>query len=202
MFARNFDVIVLVDDIGEFIKWNQEQIVFCELPSQCEGWKIASMSAPAPGAYRFHCLKREQRKLLRVTHPLKCWMFFRRKSIIANLKFSLRTLRHLDFPDQVFRLRFKFSDAAACDGLEKSTLGALQGFERLGRFLIFLRNMDFSGWRRYFTGYGDSFRAMFKITVLFRLQEVLNELEKHGFDVVSVDPGFFLPLVVYRKIRQ
>jgi hypothetical protein len=49
--------------------------------------------------------------------------------------------------------------------------------------------------KRFFSDRVQSYRT-------FDLNEVHSELQRHGFSIEKIDPGFFLPLIIYRTLRS
>ena len=81
--AKSFDSERFGGSIGEFIKWNQEQVVFRELPS-VEGWKIADVGA-GTGRLTIPLIEKGA-KITAWMHPFKCSKYSSRKLIVLTWK--------------------------------------------------------------------------------------------------------------------
>jgi ubiquinone/menaquinone biosynthesis C-methylase UbiE len=60
-------------------------------------------------------------------------------------------------------------------------------------FLVFAPSPLWYRLRKLFTDIVQPYRTI-------RVHEVKSELQKNGYEIVKEDPGFFLPLFLYRKI--
>ena len=196
--ARSFDAERFGGTIGEFIKWNQEEVVFRELPS-VEGWKIADVGAGTgrltiplieKGAHVTACDASSQ--MLEV---------LRQKTSSPNLEIQVVDAQELPFPDRHFQCSLSFRMLLHVIDWKK----ALSELCRISQDWVIIDFPPKHGFLLLAPAW-HSLRKLFSRKVqsyqTFQLDEVFTELKLHGYEVVSIDPGFFLPLAVYRTFRS
>jgi ubiquinone/menaquinone biosynthesis C-methylase UbiE len=196
--ARSFDSDRFGGSIGEFIKWNQEQIVFRELPS-VEGWKIADVGA-GTGRLTIPLIEKGA-KVTACDASAQMLEVLQQKTDSPNLEIKVVDAQELPFPDRHFDCTLSFRMLLHVVDWKK----ALSELCRVSNDWVIIDFPPKHGFlllapvwhsvRKLFSSNVQSYRT-------FETDEIFSELKLHGFDVVSIDPGFFLPLVVYRTFRS
>jgi ubiquinone/menaquinone biosynthesis C-methylase UbiE len=196
--ARTFDSDRFGGSIGEFIKWNQEQVVFRELTS-VEGWKIADVGA---GTGRLTIpLIGKGAKVTACDASAQMLEVLQTKTQNPNLEVRVVDAQELPFADRYFDCSLSFRmllhvvdwKKAFSELCRVSNDWVIIDFPPKHGFLIFAP--VWHALRKLFSSKVQSYRT-------FEADEVFSELKSHGFEVVSIDPGFFLPLAVYRTFRS
>lgn len=194
--AKDFDADRFGDSIGELIKRNQEQMVFFFLPG-VKGWKVIDIGA-GTGRFVIPFLKLgaevtacdASRQMLEV---------LREKTIDPNLHVFVTDAHNLHFTDQTFDCVLSFRMLLHVLDWKK----ALSELCRMSRDWVII---DFPPWHGFllFTPLWHRIRQIFSENVqtyrVLSIKDVIEELQKNGFEVVTMDHGFFLPFVVHRTI--
>lgn len=196
--AQAFDADRFGGPIGELIKKTQERVVFSQLPS-VNGWKVMDLGAGtgrftipflASGAEVAACDASQQ--MLEV---------LQNKTKDPKLRIFVADAHELQFGDQTFDCSFSFRMLLHVIDWKK----ALSELCRVSRDWVVFDFPPRHGFL-FFAPWWHRVHRIFSKNVqqyrTFRLQEIMDELLKNGFDVVSSDYGFFLPLTVHRTIKS
>jgi ubiquinone/menaquinone biosynthesis C-methylase UbiE len=196
--AQTFDQRRFGGSIGEYIKWVQEQAVFSQL-TDVKGWKIADIGA-GTGRLTIPLLE----KGARVTacdaseHMLEV---LKQKVQHPGLETRLVDAHKLPFEDRNFQCSLSFRMLMHVVDWEKSLAEICRISDdwviidlpaKRGLLLIV------PAWhsiRRLFSPNYQSYRTLVP-------EQVFSKLNEYGFEIVTVDPGYFLPIAVYRVIHS
>jgi ubiquinone/menaquinone biosynthesis C-methylase UbiE len=196
--ARTFDSDRFGGSIGEFIKWNQEQVVFHELHS-VEGWKIADVGA-GTGRLTIPLIEKGA-KVTACDASAQMLEVLQQKTQNPHLEIRVVDAQELPFADRYF-------DCSLCFRMLLHVVDWKKAFSELCRISNDWVIIDFPPKHGFllFAPVWHALRKLFSSKVqsyrTFEADEVFSELKSHGFEVVSIDPGFFLPLAVYRTFRS
>lgn len=196
--ARTFDSDRFGGSIGEFIKWNQEQVVFHELHS-VEGWKIADVGA-GTGRLTIPLIEKGA-NVTACDASAQMLEVLQQKTQNPHLEIRVVDAQELPFADRYF-------DCSLCFRMLLHVVDWKKAFSELCRISNDWVIIDFPPKHGFllFAPVWHALRKLFSSKVqsyrTFEADEVFSELKSHGFEVVSIDPGFFLPLAVYRTFRS
>jgi ubiquinone/menaquinone biosynthesis C-methylase UbiE len=194
--ARSFDRDRFGGAIGELVKHTQEQLVFSHLPS-VKGWKVADIGA-GTGRFTLPFLESgaEVTACDASEHMLQV---LKEKTQNSNLQSFVIDAHQLQFPDRNFDCVLSFRLLMHVIDWKK----ALSEICRISRDRIVFDVPPRRGFlilaplwhrlRKLFDKNVQTYRT-------FPMREVVQILQKNGYEVVAVDSGFFLPLVVHRLI--
>lgn len=196
--AETFDKKRFGGAIGELVKRTQEQLVFSQLPN-VKGWKVADIGA---GTGRltipFLELGAEVTACDASEHMLRV---LQEKTKNPNLKTVVIDAHQLQFPDHNFNCVLSFRLLMHVVDWKK----ALSEICRISGDWIVMDLPPRRGFLRLVPIW-HRIRKLFSSTVqsyrVFPLEDVKQELQRNGFEIVSMDSGFFLPLVVHRLIHN
>jgi ubiquinone/menaquinone biosynthesis C-methylase UbiE len=196
--ARTFDRERFGGAIGELVKQTQEQLIFSYF-QDVKGWKVADIGAGTgritipfleKGAEVAACDASEH--MLRVLEE---------KTRNANLKTFTIDAHHLEFPDRSFDCVLSFRLLMHVVDWKK----ALSEICRISKDWVVIDLPPRRGFL-LFVPIWHRIRMLFSKNVqsyrTFSLSEVKEELQRNGYEIKTMDPGFFLPLVVHRVIRS
>ena len=197
--ARKFDADRFGGTIGQVIKAKQENAVFSVLPP-VKDWKLIDVGA---GTGRFTIPFLELGAEVTACDASEAMLqVLRDKTKSDRLKLVIADAHHLKFPDRSFHCAVSFRMLLHVVDWKKALselcrvsqdwvvfdLPPHHGFVRMAPLLHQVK-------RLLFAGRVQSYRT-------FRMKEVQGELQKSGFEIVSADCGFFLPLVIHRLLHS
>lgn len=196
LVAESFDRERFGGAIGELVKKTQEQVVFSHLPD-VKGWKVADIGA---GTGRFTLpfleLGAEVTACDASEHMLRV---LKEKTNSPNLHSFVIDAHQLQFPDRSFDCAMSFRLLMHVVDWKK----ALSEICRISRDWVVLDLPPRRGFlllapvwhriRKLFAGNVQTYRT-------FPMSEVARELQKQGYQIIALDSGFFLPLIVHRMI--
>ena len=195
--ARGFDADRFGGTIGELIKLTQERVVFGTLP-EVKGWKVIDVGA-GTGRFTIPFLASGAAEVAACDASTQMLEVLQGKIRDPRLSVHVADAHQLQFPDRYFDCALSFRMLLHVVDWNK----ALSELCRVsGNYVVFdfppkhgflLLAPVFHWIRGLFTSKVQKYRT-------FRIPEVFAELDSNGFDVVTIDPGFFLPLIVYRLI--
>lgn len=197
--ARNFDADRFGGTIGELIKHTQEQVVFSTLPD-VRGWKVLDLGA-GTGRFSVPFLNSGAAEVAACDASEQMLQVLQEKTRDPRLKVHLADAHDLHFPDRYFDCALTFRMLLHVIDWKKalSELCRVSGdwvvfdFPPAHGFLLLAP--VFHRIRSLFSSEVQKYRT-------FPVREVLQELDRNGFEIVTIDPGFFLPLIVYRTLRS
>jgi SAM-dependent methyltransferase len=196
--ARTFDEDRFGGNIGDLIKQTQAYHVFSTLPDP-KGWKVIDVGAGTGrmtipflerGASVAACDASEQ--MLEVL-----------RTKVSNPELETRVIdaHDLPFPERNFDCALSFRMLLHVIDWKK----ALSELCRVSKDWVVIDLPPKHGFLR-FAPVWHSIRKIFSERIqtyrVFPLQEVESELATNGFRIEQIDPGFFLPLAVYRTARS
>lgn len=192
--AQEFDADRFGGSIGELIKQTQERIVFSTLPN-VQGWQVLDLGA---GTGRFTLPFIQAGASVTACDASQQMLdILRQKAESPNLQTFVADAHQLQFANKSFDCAMTFRMLLHVIDWKK----ALAELCRVSRdWLIF----DFppkhgflllAPLRHRLSRTSQSYRT-------FNVNEVKSELRKNGFEVVAGDPGFFLPLAIYRMLNS
>lgn len=197
--ARGFDSDRFGGTIGEWIKYTQERIVFSTLPA-VKGWKVVDVGA-GTGRFTIPFLEAGAVEVAACDASKEMLDVLQEKIRDSRLQAHVVDAHELPFADRSFDCALTFRMLLHVIDWKK----ALAELCRVsGDWVVFdfpprhgfLRLAPVSHWiRERFSSDVQKYRT-------FRIREIASELDKNGFEVVTIDPGFFLPLIVYRMINS
>jgi ubiquinone/menaquinone biosynthesis C-methylase UbiE len=197
--ARNFDADRFGGTIGEQIKLTQERIVFATLPD-VKGWKVIDVGA-GTGRFTIPFLESGAGQVSACDASKQMLDVLQEKVRDPRLSVHVVDAHELNFPDRQFDCALSFRMLLHVIDWKKalSELCRVSGdwvvFDIPPRHGFLLLAPVFHSLRSLFSKNVQKYRT-------FRLREVYAELDRNGFEAVTVDPGFFLPLIVYRTLRS
>jgi len=196
--AQTFDCDRFGGKIGEEIKLTQEKIVFSAL-GDVKGWKILDLGA-GTGRMTIPLLDAGA-KVTACDASSQMLEVLKQKTSNADLTVSVADAHQLEFPDQTFDCSLSFRMLLHVIEWKK----ALAELCRISKdWLVF----DFPPRHGFLllTPIRHRIHKMVKGSVqayrTLPLREVKEEIGKNGFQIVKEDPGFFLPLVIYRTSQK
>lgn len=197
--ARGFDDDRFGGTIGELIKHTQEHVVFSTLP-EVKGWKVIDVGA-GTGRFCRPFLEAGVAEVAACDASQQMLEVLQEKIRDPRLKAQVADAHKLQFPDRYF-------DCALSFRMLLHVIDWKQALSELcrvsGNWVVFdfppghgflLLAPVFHRLRELFSSNVQKYRT-------FRIREVVSELDRNGFDVVTIDPGFFLPLIIYRTINS
>lgn len=197
--ARGFDSDRFGGSIGEWIKYTQERAVFSTLP-EVKGWKVVDVGA-GTGRFTIPFLEAGAAEATACDASQQMLEVLQEKIRDSRLKVHVVDAHELPFADRSFDCALTFRMLLHVIDWKK----ALSELCRVsGDWVVFdfpprhgfLLLAPISHWiRERFSSNVQKYRT-------FRVGEVATELDRNGFDIVTIDPGFFLPLIVYRSINS
>ncbi len=194
--AQSFDKDRFGGAIGELVKQTQQQLVFSHLPD-VKGWKVADIGA-GTGRFTLPFLESgaEVTACDASEHMLRV---LKEKTTSPNLHSFVIDAHRLQFPDQSFDCVLSFR-------LLMHVVDWKQAFSEICRVSRDWVVLDLPPRRGFLilAPVWHRIRKLFDRNVqtyrTFPMREVVQELQKHGYDIVTSDSGFFLPLIVHRVI--
>lgn len=197
--ARGFDADRFGGSIGEVIKRTQEQAVFTTL-SGVKGWKVIDVGA-GTGRFTIPFLEAGASEVAACDASQQMLDVLQEKVKDPRLAVHIADAHQLQFADRHFDCALSFRMLLHVIDWKK----ALSELCRVSdQWVVF----DFPP-RHGFLLLAPLFhrvRSLFSSNVqkyrTFRIHEVMAELDRNGFEVVTIDPGFFLPLIVYRTLHS
>lgn len=194
--ARSFDTERFGGAIGEWLKETQEQLVFGLLPD-VSGWRIIDVGA---GTGRFTIpLIQKNAKVVACDASSEMLNVLHEKLRSENLQILVGDAHKLEFPDGTFDCAMSF----------RMLMHVLDWKQALGELCRVSKDwvvFDFPPRRGFlfFAPVWHRFCALFKSNVqayhTLPISQVRTELARWGFELVSRDSGFFLPVVVHRTV--
>lgn len=196
--AQTFDEDRFGGDIGSLIKQTQASIVFNTLPD-LKNWKIVDVGA-GTGRMTIPFLERGA-EVAACDASEQMLEVLRKKANSGALKAYVVDAHELPFPDREFGCSLSFRMLLHVIDWKK----ALAELCRVSSDYVIIDLPPRHGFLT-FAPVWHAFRKLFSANVqsyrTFHLNEVESELNRHGFRIEQIDPGFFLPLAIYRTLRS
>jgi SAM-dependent methyltransferase len=196
--ARSFDSNRFGGPIGILIKEAQEEAVFAKLPD-VKNWNVIDVGA-GTGRFTLPFLERGAR-LTACDASAQMLEVLKEKAGNNDLSVFVTDAHHLDFPDRGFDCAISFRMLLHVVDPKK----ALAELCRVSNDWVVFDVPPAHGFlllappvhavRRLFSRTYQSYR-------IFSLRALKKELNANGFDVVSMDFGFFLPIIVHRIMKS
>ena len=195
--ARGFDADRFGGSVGELIKLTQERVVFSTL-KEVTGWKVIDVGA-GTGRFTIPFLASGAAEVAACDASAQMLEVLQEKIQDPRLHVHVADAHQLQFPDRYFDCALSFRmllhvmdwKKALSELCRVSSSYVVFDFPPKHGFLLLAP--VFHWIRGLFPGNVQKYRT-------FRIREVFAELDIHGFEVVTIDPGFFLPLIVYRTL--
>ncbi len=197
--ARTFEQTRFGGAIGEFLKRNQESIVFSQLPPLA-GWKVIDVGA---GTGRFSLPFLEQGAGVTACDASEEMMkVLRSKTDNARLQTLVVDAHQIPFPDRDFDCAVSFRILMHVIDWKK----VLSELCRVSKDWVIIDFPPKRGFLR-FTPVLHYLRKAFNPEKLqdYRIlqpEEVYAELKKNGFEIIRLDHGYFLPIAVHRFVKS
>lgn len=196
--ARSFDSLRFGGAIGELLKQSQERLVFSILP-KVAGWNVIDVGA---GTGRFAVPLIEQGACVTACDAsAQMLQVLQEKIQNERLKVSVEDAHQLPFPDRCFDCALSFRMLMHVVDWRKA-LGQLCRVSRDWVVIDFPPKRGFllfaPIWHRVQSLFGVPVQAYKTLSI----SAVKAELEKNGFEVVRMDWGFFIPLVLHRLVSS
>ncbi len=194
--AREFDADRFGGSVGNLIKTTQENAVFAVFPD-VKHWKVIDVGA-GTGRFSIPLLERGA-QVTACDASQQMLDVLREKTDSPKLRTLVVDAHQLEFPDRSFDCAFSFRMLLHVINWRK----ALSELCRVSKDRVIF---DFPPRHGFliFAPVWHKIKKLFSTNVqeyrTFRMREVGEELEKNGFEIVSIDSGFFLPLAFYRFI--
>ena len=196
--ARDFDHDRFGGPIGELIKNNQEQLVFRTLPD-VQNWKVIDVGA-GTGRITLPFLSRGA-DVTACDASAEMLEVLKQKANHPALHVFVADAHQLQFPDHAFNCAISFRmllhvvdwRKALSELCRVSKEWLVIDFPPRHGFLLFAPMLH--AFKRSFSKNHQSYRIL-------SICEVRRELNKNGFEVFGMDPGFFLPLSIHRFVER
>jgi ubiquinone/menaquinone biosynthesis C-methylase UbiE len=196
--ARSFDKERFGGEIGELIKKTQQDLVFTTLPD-VQGWKVADIGA-GTGRITIPFLEAGA-SVSACDASVPMLEVLKEKIKSPSLQVFAVDAHQLQFDDQSFDCAVSFRLLLHVVDWKK----VMSEICRISKDWIVI---DFAAHRGFLVVAPSSLwynirRLSSKVVQPYRtipVNAVKNELQIHGFEIIKEDPGYFLPLVFYRKI--
>jgi ubiquinone/menaquinone biosynthesis C-methylase UbiE len=196
--ARTFDQLRFGGSVGEYIKWVQEEMVFREL-HDVKGWKIADIGA-GTGRLTIPLLEKGA-KVTACDASAQMLEVLQEKSKNPLLETRVVDAQALPFEDRTFQCSLSFRLLMHVIDWRK----ALSEICRISDDRVVIDFPAKHGFLRLVPAW-HSIRGLVSQNVqsykTLNPEEVFSELRGHGFEITSMDPGFFLPIAVYRMFHS
>ncbi len=194
--AREFDADRFGGSVGTLIRTTQENVVFSRFPD-IKNWKVIDVGA---GTGRFTIPLLERGAAVTACDASKQMLdVLREKTNDPKLQIVVVDAQRLEFPDQSFHCAFCFRLLLHVIDWKKA-LGELCRVS--GDWIVF--DLPPRHGFLVFAPVWHKLKKLFDSNVqeyrTFPMQEVREQLKENGFQIVSSDPGSFLPLSFYRFI--
>jgi ubiquinone/menaquinone biosynthesis C-methylase UbiE len=192
--ARGFDRERFGGTIGEYLKQTQEQTVFSVLPD-VRDWKVLDVGA-GTGRLTIPFLEKGA-EVTACDASAQMLQVLQEKMKSERLSVLVADAHRLDFADRFFDCAISFR--MLMHVLDWKT--AVSELCRVSKDWVIFDLPPRHGFL-LFAPIVHSIRGVFSSKVqayrTFPLQAVRNVLRNNGFEVVTVDPGFFLPIAIHR----
>jgi len=196
--ARSFDKERFGGAIGQFIKKTQQDLVFHTLPD-VKSWKVADIGA-GTGRITIPFLEAGA-SVSACDASVPMLEVLKEKIKSPNLQVFAIDAHQLEFENQSYDCAVSFRLLLHVVDWKK----VLSEICRISKDWIII---DFTAHRGFYVLASSSLwykvrNVTSKVVQPYRtipVPEVKTELEKHGFEIIKEDSGYFLPLVIYRKI--
>jgi 2-polyprenyl-3-methyl-5-hydroxy-6-metoxy-1,4-benzoquinol methylase len=196
--AREFDADRFGGKIGEWIRESQERAVFSNLPP-VTGWKVIDVGA-GTGRFTIPFLEAGA-EVTACDASSEMLKVLEAKRSDPKLHVNIVDAHELPFADQSFQCALAFRILLHVVNWRKALaelcrvssdwlvfdMPPQHGFLRLAPV--------WHSVRRRFSSNVQSYRT-------FRHKEIREQLRDCSFEIVTIDPGFFLPLAIHRLIRS
>lgn len=195
--AQSFDAQRFGGAIGEWLKQTQEQIVFNTLPDVA-GWNVIDVGA-GTGRFSIPLIERSA-KVVACDASSEMLNVLQEKLRNENLQIKVGDAHKLEFGDGSF-------DCAMSFRMLMHVLDWKQALAELCRVSKDWVVVDFPPRRGFlfFAPVWHKISSLFKKDVqayhTISISQVRSEFTRNGYEIVSLDPGFFLPVVVHRTIN-
>ena len=196
--ARSFDSDRFGGPIGKLIKEAQEKAVFTKLPD-VKDWKVIDVGA-GTGRFTIPFLQRGAR-VTACDASAQMLEVLKEKAGNADLSVFVTDAHHLNFPDRSFDCAISFrmllhvisSKQALAELCRVSNDWIVFDVPPAHGFLLLAPIVH--AIRRLFSRTYQSYR-------IFSLGALKDNLHVNGFEITSMDFGFFLPIIVHRMIKS
>lgn len=194
--ARAFDSERFGGAIGEWLKQTQEQVVF-DVLQDVRGWSVIDVGA-GTGRFTVPLIERNA-KVVACDASSEMLQVLQEKLRSDNLQVVVGDAHKLEFPDHSFDCAMSFR--MLMHVLDwKQALGELCRVSRDWVVVDFPPRRGFLFfaplWHRISSWFGNNVQPYHTLPI----SQVRSELTRRGFELVSRDPGFLLPVVVHRTI--
>jgi ubiquinone/menaquinone biosynthesis C-methylase UbiE len=196
--ARNFDQLRFGTPVGEFLKQMQERLVFSQLPD-VSGWNVIDVGA---GTGRFTAAFLQRGAAVTACDASEEMLkVLRSKITSSSLQTNVTDAQNLPYADKSF-------DCAVSFRLLMHVMEWKNALSELCRVSKDWVIIDFPP-KRGFLRFAPIFHWLQKPFVknlqpykVLPLRKITAALDSHGYHILSVDSGFFLPITAHRILRN
>lgn len=196
--AKGFDADRFGGSVGQAIKQAQHEVVFANL-GVVKGWKVLDLGA---GTGRFSIPFLEAGAEVTACDASQQMLdVLRQKTADPKLQVMVADAHQLQFADGTFDCAVSFRMLLHVVDWKKA-LAELCRVSKDWLVIDFPPRHGFLILAPIRHAFGKLFSRNVQAYRTFPVREFVDELHKNGFDIVKLDYGFFLPLVIYRVFRS
>lgn len=196
--ARTFDQLRFGSGVGEFLKRNQENLVFHHL-ADVQGWRVVDVGA-GTGRLTIAFLERGA-EVVACDASEEMLKVLRSKITSPALQTKQTDAQDLSFDDRVFDCALSFRLLMHVLDWKK----ALSELCRVSRDWVVIDFPPRRGFLRFaplFHGLKKPFVKQLQAYKVLPLDEVRQVLTSCGFELHAIDSGYFLPITMHRLVRS